>query len=206
MHVTSSVLGESAYEKSFVSDITKCSMYYSKKFYRRANRLKFRLANKSDLPKLKKLYQELIVEMEKNNIKIWDDIYPCNVLEIDITNNRLYILLDNDQIVSTFSISDSHAGENDISWANPNSSALYIDRLAVNVQYLRQGMGSLTLQIAQKISKSFQAEYLRLFVVNINIPAIQLYLKNNFTQMNGIYREQIDDCCSLIEYGFETKL
>ena len=49
------------------------------------------------------------------------------------------------------------------------------------------------------------AEYVRLFVVDINKPAIHLYMKNGFEQADGIYDEVIDDDLVLHEYGFEIK-
>ena len=49
------------------------------------------------------------------------------------------------------------------------------------------------------------AKYLRLFVVDINKPAINLYLKNGFKRVDGIYEERIGDSV-LREYGFEIEI
>ena len=49
------------------------------------------------------------------------------------------------------------------------------------------------------------AEYLRLFVVDINEPAVHLYRENGFAQAEGIYEEKFDDFV-LREYGFEKRL
>ncbi|WP_376774592.1 GNAT family N-acetyltransferase [Clostridium thailandense] len=73
---------------------------------------------------------------------------------------------------------------------------MYLDCFGVNVNYSRQGIGSLMLK---------QAKYLRLFVVDINKPAINVYLKNGFKQVDGIYEEKIDDGLILREYGFEIE-
>lgn len=48
-------------------------------------------------------------------------------------------------------------------------------------------------------------EYLRLFVVDINEPAVNLYHKNGFAQVEGTYEEKFDDFV-LREYGFEKRL
>ncbi|MFR1906067.1 MAG: hypothetical protein ACLS28_10225 [Clostridium neonatale] len=37
--------------------------------------------------------------MNSNNLEIWDDIYPCEFLKADIENNRLYILVKNNEII-----------------------------------------------------------------------------------------------------------
>ena len=50
------------------------------------------------------------------------------------------------------------------------------------------------------------ARYLRLFVVDINEPAIQLYEKNNFSKAKGIYDEVFDDGFILHEFGYEIKV
>lgn len=43
-------------------------------------------------------------------------------------------------------------------------------------------------------------------MVDINIPAIQLYKKNGFVKADGIYDEVFDDGFVLHEYGYEIKL
>ena len=118
----------------------------------------------------------------------------------DIRNNRLYVLLDNDKVVSAFVLCDTNSGETSIEWQDKQCSALYLDRLGVNVNYSKMGIGSLMLERAKETAKKLGAKYLRLFVVDINEPAIRLYIKNGFIKRNGVY--------DLIfhEYGFEVAL
>ena len=40
----------------------------------------FRLATMKDLPLLKSVYKDIIQNMEKQQVCIWDDIYPCEFL------------------------------------------------------------------------------------------------------------------------------
>lgn len=61
------------------------------------------------------------------------------------------------------------------------------------------------LNEAIALAKDKGTKYLRLFVVDINKPAINFYLKNGFKQVDGIYEERIDDFV-LSEYGFEIKV
>jgi ribosomal protein S18 acetylase RimI-like enzyme len=56
----------------------------------------------------------------------------------------------------------------------------------------------------QGLAKEKSAEYLRLFVVDRNEPAIRLYRKNGWNLAGGIYEEVIDEGLVLREYGFET--
>lgn len=166
----------------------------------------FRQAVMQDLPQLKDMYKRIIKNMNEQNIQIWDDIYPCEFFEDDIKNNKLYILLNNGEIVSAFVLSDTNSGETAVEWNDNHAKAVYIDRLGINIKYLKKGLGSLMLDKAKEIAKTLNAEYLRLFVVDINIPAIQLYTKKEFIKVNGVYNEIFDDGFVLHEHGYEIKL
>lgn len=162
-----------------------------------------RLAVMDDLLKLKVMYKEIIKNMNSNNINIWDEIYPCEFFQDDIKNNRLYVLIDNDEIVSAFALCHSNVGADSVNWKDNNATALYIDRLGVNVKYLRRGIGSIVLNKAIELSRRMNAKYLRLFVVDENYPAINLYKRVGFEKIDGIYNDVIDDNLVLHEYGFE---
>ncbi len=139
--------------------------------------MEFRLARIEDLKQLKITYKEIIKNMNKNNIQIWDDIYPCEFFEDDINNKRLYVIANDEEIISAFALCDNNAGEAYVEWSERSAKAMYIDRLGVNVEYSKKGIGQQMLNKAKEISKSLGAEYLRLFVVDINKPAIRLYQK-----------------------------
>lgn len=166
----------------------------------------FRQAVMRDLPQLKDVYKRIIQNMNEQDIQIWDDIYPCEFFEGDIKNNQLYVLLNNDDIASAFVLSNTNSGENAVKWNDNHAKALYIDRLGVNIKYLKKGIGSLMIDKAKEIAKTLDAEYLRLFVVDINVPAIQLYIKNGFVKADGVYDEAFDDGFVLHEHGYEIKL
>ena len=166
-----------------------------------------RLANINDLSKVKAVYENIIDKMDRNNIPIWDEIYPCEFLRDDIENNRLYLLVnEHDDIVAAFALCESNSGESYVKWENDHDKALYLDRFGVNVGYSRRGIGSIMLKHAITLTKQKNAKYLRLFVVDINKPAINLYLKNGFSQVAGVYEERIDDDLILREYAFEIKV
>lgn len=170
------------------------------------DKMEFRLARIEDLKQLKIIYKEIIKNMNKNNIQIWDDIYPCEFFEDDINNKRLYVIADDEEIISAFALCDNNAGEAYVEWSEKSAKAMYIDRLGVNVEYSKKGIGQQMLNKAKEISKSIGAEYLRLFVVDINKPAIRLYQKNGFTKVDGVYDEVFDDGYVLRENGYEIKL
>jgi ribosomal protein S18 acetylase RimI-like enzyme len=168
--------------------------------------MEFRLAVMQDLPELKRVYQGIIKDMYEKQIEIWDDIYPCEFFKEDIQNQRLYILGNNTEIVAAFALCSENPGAKDVAWKNLNGKAMYLDRLGVHVNYANQGIGTYMLEKAKETAKAFGAVSLRLFAVDINAPAIFLYIKNGFTKADGIYHEVIDENDSLDEYGFEITL
>lgn len=168
--------------------------------------MEFTLAVMQDLEQLKSIYKEIIKNMNENGIQIWDDFYPCEFLEDDIKNKRLYLLKKSGEIISAFALSDTNPGENAVAWKDKYAKAMYIDRLGVNIKYAKKGTGSLMLAKAREIARTSCAEYLRLFVVDINTPAIRLYEKNNFLKAKGIYKEVFDDGFALHELGYEIKV
>lgn len=166
----------------------------------------FRQAALADLDQLKFMYREIIQNMNENQIQIWDDIYPCEFLEDDIRNNRLWVMWEHTNPVSAFALCDGNSGENHVNWKDCRGKALYLDRLAVNVDYIKTGIGGRMLTKAKATAKSLGAAYLRLFVVDINKPAIGLYEKHGFVRAAGVYDMVIDEKLTLREYGYEIKL
>lgn len=107
--------------------------------------------------------------MNDKNIRIWDDIYPCEFLEEDIRKNQLYVLTDKEEIVSAFALTKTNSGESSVEWTNESNKVYYFDRLGVNKEYVNQGIGSsYMLDKAKEVSKSLGAEYLKLFIAFIN--------------------------------------
>lgn len=168
--------------------------------------MEFRLARPQDLPQLTAVYQKIIAQMAQNGVDIWDEVYPCALFDSDIAQKRLSILVDGPDIAAAFALCAANDGAAFIQWAQPQAKALYLDRLGVSPAYSRQGLGGEMLRRAAALAKEAGAAYLRLFVVDCNLPAIRLYRKSGFLQMPGCYEEQIDDELVLREWGFERKL
>lgn len=166
----------------------------------------FRMAVMRDLPQLRAVYGDIIQNMNSNQIQIWDDRYPGDFFDEDIRKHRLYVLLNSHEIVSAFALCSQNPGGSSIQWQGDQRKALYLERLGVNVNYLRIGIASLMLEKAKEAARNSGAEFLRLFVVDTNKPAIRLYVKNGFTRRHGVYDEVIDDTLVLHEYGFEAAL
>ncbi len=168
--------------------------------------MEFRQAVLQDLKQLKLMYRKVIRNMDENQISIWDDIYPCEFLEDDIRNHRLWLMLERAEPVSAFALCDRDVGENRVEWEKRSVKALYMDRFGVSPEYRGRGIGGRMLVKAKTEAKALGAEYLRLFVVDINRPAIGFYEKHGFTKAKGVYDMAIDEELTLREYGYEIKL
>ncbi len=166
----------------------------------------FRLANKDDLPALKILLKDVVKKMEDDNIFIWDDVYPYIMMEPDIKKQRLYILENKkDGAIAIFSLCEENGEKSQLTWESSEATAQYIYRLAIHPKYTGQKIATSLINKAIEISKNNGINYLRLLVVDGNIPAFKLYEKLNFTPAKGYYEDKIDDKL-LIEYGFEIKI
>ncbi|MDE7205885.1 MAG: GNAT family N-acetyltransferase [Lachnospiraceae bacterium] len=166
----------------------------------------FRLAEIQDLPEIKHTFEQIVKRMQDNQLQIWDDIYPCAFFEDDIRNNRLYVLSESTKMISAFALCSADEGEAAITWKDSRGKAFYLDRFGVNINYSRKGIGSLMLEKAKETAKALGADWLRLFVVDENLPAIRFYEKGGFAQAQGIYNMVLDEECTLREYGYEIKL
>lgn len=168
--------------------------------------MELRKATLNDLPRIKAVFRDIVSEMYRSGIRIWDEVYPCEFFAEDIENDRLYILCDGDEIVSTFALCKTSGGAEYIEWQDKNAKAVYLYRLAVNVRYRHRGAGRLTVDTAAETAKSLGYEYLRLLVSDKNSPAVSLYENSGFTKGGGVYKEDIVKSTVLYEYGYEIRL
>ena len=164
------------------------------------------LANLKDLKEIKKMYTDIIKNMYKNNITIWNKYYPNEVFKSDIEHKNLYLLKEKNIIVGCFALYEHSDIEEDIMWENKKEKAFLLTRVGVNIDYLHQGIGQNIVSSACKIAKEKDAKFLRLLVSDINIPAINLYSKCKLKKVEGIHEEKVRDDFSIKEYGFEILL
>lgn len=169
----------------------------------RVESMELRLAQPDDLPGLKIMYQGIV---GTNSLCQWDEYYPCCFLAEDIEQKRLYVLTQQDDIVSAFTLSRENEMENHAAWSKPAAKPMYLGRFGVNAAYARQGFGGVMLQKAVASAKAQGADALRLFVVDGNEPAIRLYRKNGFHQLAEMVEQVVDDGFVLHEFAFEMEL
>ena len=166
-----------------------------------------RLATQNDLPVLKTTFEKIVEKMNNDGICIWNEFYPYEEFEQDIKNKNLYVITNQNNIVAAFGLYPKVCGSESFEWECSNCKALYIARVGVNTNNLRQGIASEIINQAKIIAKQHGVIYLRLNVVEINKPAIELYQKNGFKKVNGTYKEFSPTLNkTLCEYGYELKI
>lgn len=168
--------------------------------------MQFRRAAMEDLPQIKSAYREIVQNMRENQIDIWDEIYPFDFFAEDIRRGALYLLLEQGEIAGAFALCGENEGAAHLGWERDAARAVYLDRLGVRPGYAGKGLASQMLAKAKEQAKGQGAEYLRLFVVDCNRPAIRLYEKNGFRRARGVYDEVIEEGYFLREYGYEAAL
>lgn len=168
--------------------------------------MEFRMASAADLPQLKTVYQGIVRHMEETGLAIWDEVYPCCCFPRDVEQGCLYVLTEGERIAAAFALGGENPGESYVKWKHSDGKAFYLDRLGVNVDYLRRGVGTLALQRAAERAAELGAGCLRLFVVDANAPAIALYRSTGFVRAEGVYDEVIDADLTLREFGYEREI
>ncbi len=168
--------------------------------------MELKIAKKQDLPTLEVMFKGIVEGMYKNGIKIWNEFYPYEEFIGDIENQNLYLITDADEIVAAFGVYNTAGGQDCFEWKDKNAKAVYLGRVGVNVKFLGRGIGKLVLKHALEIAKRRNVKFLRLLVSDVNKPAINLYRKNGFTQVVGVYNEFSESLNkNIVELGFEME-
>ncbi len=167
----------------------------------------FRIAQIEDLKAIQDTFQLVVQEMLAQEIIIWDDVYPRDFFHEDIIQNNLYVLEDHHIIVAAFALTNENHAMTFMNWKDPLAKACYLSRLGVHPAYARKGIAMQMVEYACQVAKERAANYLRLFVVDYNIPAIKLYHRLGFNQVDGQYIESFEhEDVSFCEIGFEKPL
>lgn len=164
-----------------------------------------RTAVQEDLPEILPLYRRIVADMKQKGIDIWNEYYPFEYLPEDIEDRRLYLLLAEGRICGAFALTAENDGESAADWTDPAAKAFYLDRLGVDPAFAGRGIGHEALRRAMDLAAKAGADWLRLFVVDRNRPAIRLYQKAGLSQVPGVYEEDGGNCV-LREYGYEICL
>ena len=163
----------------------------------------FRKATEKDLPKLYAAFNLIADNLNGRGIHIWDEVYPNCAFPEDVQQGRLYILENDGDIISAFALMDEDGDRDSVRWEDQNASACYLYRMGMIPSYYGKGIGAYMLKEAARLTKEKGREYLRLFVADINPPAIRFYEKNGYTPAEGILdRFELN----FLLYGYEKRV
>lgn len=165
-----------------------------------------RKARPADLPALNEMFTAIVEHMERTGVPIWNEFYPFDYFEEDIESGVMYVLEEGGDITAAFSLCRECQGAAHVSWERFDASVIYFDRFGVSVEHRRMGVGRQAIACAEDLAREMGGEYLRLFVVDINLPAISFYESCGFSRAAGYYDEVINEHTTLREYGYEKPL
>ena len=145
--------------------------------------MKYSKATINQLDEIFSVYQKAIINMEKNNIHQWDEIYPDKtILSDDINKNQMYIGEIDNTIVVCFVLSEECDEEyKNGKWKYPEAKFSVIHRLCVNPDFQNQGIASKTLEYIEKLCKSQGYESIRLDCFTENPYSLRLYKKAGYS-------------------------
>ena len=164
------------------------------------------LATEKDLNELKLLIDNARAYMDTNGMPIWNDFYPFEEFESAIKSDELFIVKQNERIVSVFCLSEKFDCPALFYWKEKKTNALYISKLAVSPELFKCGIGTQVVRFAEAYAKEKKYNYLRLTVAKVNEPAIKLYTKNGFKQVEGTSKNEYITRCDNTEFAFEKEI
>ena len=144
--------------------------------------MEFRLGKTQDLDSIGLLIKDAIVEMEKNGIYQWDDLYPTREdFEEDIRNNNLYVVFEEDRLVAFYVISGEYDEQyNNAEWECEADSAYILHRFCVSPEVQNRGIGKKVLQHIEQHIKDMGGKSVRLDTFTENPFAQKLYRHSGY--------------------------
>ena len=149
--------------------------------------MEIRLAKKSDLGGINKLFTEVIRDLKVNKKidMLWGEVYPFCEFDTDILNKNMYILEKDNQIIGSFSLSDyDDPNYRNIKWTSENKKFFFLNRLVTLPSEQGKGYAKKMMQFIEEYAKSNKFDVIRLTVYYENVFAIRLYEKLGFKKVN----------------------
>lgn len=145
-------------------------------------------ASLNDLPEIKALIREVIVEMNRNNIDQWDEIYPdASKIENDISSNSLYKYEIDKAIAAIVTINNQGSPEYDeISWSDTSNNYIVVHRLAVLPVYQGKGIAKKLMRFCEELAIKTSRSSIRLDAFTQNMIACKLYRQLEYIEKGTV--------------------
>lgn len=154
--------------------------------------MEFRKSIKSDLDNIMIIIKEAQKYFKENNIDQWQDNYPNEETILnDINNETSYVLVKDNNIVATASISfeEEKTYKNiDGNWLT-NDRYVVIHRVAVTNKLKGLGLASIILKKAELLALANNVHSIKIDTHKDNKAMQRVLKKNNFTYCGIIYLE-----------------
>ena len=150
--------------------------------------MKIRIAKKSDLENIMRMYNSCVNGMIKNGIDQWDKSYPNReIISEDINSKTYYILEIQEQVIGGINI-DKYQDPTylDINWRDNSNAFLVVHRLAVKEEFWNKKIGKSLMLFAEKLVIEKQLKSIRLDTYSGNPKAMEFYLQLGYTELGTI--------------------
>ena len=150
--------------------------------------MKIRIAKKSDLGNIMRMYNSCVNGMIKNGIDQWDESYPNReIISEDINSKTYYILEIQEQVVGGINIDNNQDPTYlDINWRDNSNAFLVVHRLAVKEEFWNKKIGKSLMLFAEKLVIEKQLKSIRLDTYSGNPKAMEFYIQLGYTELGTI--------------------
>ena len=140
-------------------------------------------ANTNQINEVFSVFSTAIINMEKQEIHQWDEIYPDKeIIAEDIVRNQMYIGKIDNKITVCFVLSEEYDEEyKNGKWQWPDARFCVIHRLCVSPDFQNQGIAAETLKYIENLCKSQGYDSIRLDCFTENPYSRKLYEKAGYS-------------------------
>lgn len=152
------------------------------------NEIKYRRAEQRDLPEIRGLAASAILEMEKNGIHQWDELYPTSEdFSEDISKGELYVgtVSGKPAVIYTLNQSCDEEYQNG-NWQYRGEPFAVIHRLCVSPEHQHKGIAAKTVTHIENELHKNGIKVIRLDVFTENPYALRLYEKLGFKKTGTV--------------------
>ena len=140
-------------------------------------------ANTNQINEVFSVFSAAIINMEKQGIHQWDEIYPDKeIIAEDIARNQMYIGKLDNKIAVCFVLSEEYDEEyKNGNWQWPDARFCIIHRLCVSPDFQNRGIAAETLKYIENLCKSQGYDSIRLDCFTENPYSRKLYDKAGYS-------------------------
>ncbi len=151
--------------------------------YLRSLNLNYSKARPEQTEEVFSVFSAAIINMEKQEIHQWDDIYPDKaIITEDIARNQMFIGTIDNKIAVCFVLSEECDEEyKNGQWKWPEARFCVIHRLCVSPDFQNQGIAAKTLNYIENLCKSQGYDSIRLDCFTENPFSRKLYDKAGYS-------------------------